>query len=140
LWDATLSFFPQFLAVLREQPAADPTTAVIGASDGKFVLPLVHAGHYVLAVERDRTALYGGLVELPGGAHTRVPGLPVERRHDRIEHYTTPDRLAEHFGPAWRVLLTLATSRFVEQPHLGQPYEHDHRMGLLIARREPRSR
>ncbi|MBS2966243.1 class I SAM-dependent methyltransferase [Actinocrinis puniceicyclus] len=212
LWDSTLTFFPQFLAALREHPAPQPTTAVIGASDGKFVLPLVHAGHNVLAVERDNTALHGGVVDLPDGARTRVPGLthrlaadgighrvtirqadfldappepecchavwtscswhysvnhrrplsdfvatmqamvkpgglfgaefmmPVEPRHDLIEHYTTPNRLAEYFAAHWRILLTLQTSRFVEQPHIGQPFEHEHRMGLLIARREARAR
>ena len=40
LWENTLSFFPQFLVTLRESVAAGATVAVVGASDGKFALPL----------------------------------------------------------------------------------------------------
>ncbi len=43
LWEHTLTFFPQFLATLRERVAPDATVAVVGASDGKFVLPLAAA-------------------------------------------------------------------------------------------------
>lgn len=39
-WEDTLTFFPRFLAVLRQRMCADPTVAVVGVCDGKFVLPL----------------------------------------------------------------------------------------------------
>ncbi|MFJ6349136.1 class I SAM-dependent methyltransferase [Streptomyces sp. NPDC092046] len=205
LWERTLTFFPQFLAALKERASPDATVAVVGASDGKFVLPLAAAGYRVIAIERDPFALHGGEVSLPGDAHAQVPGLidrlkaedlrdrvqvigedfltaelpeghcdaiwtscswhysanhrsplgdfvrrmqdlvrkeglfgaefmmPVEERHQFIEHYTSPERLARHFGPGWDVLLTARTNQFVERPHLGQPYDHTHRMGLLIA-------
>lgn len=51
------------------------TVAVVGASDGKFVLPLAAAGYRVLAIERDPIALNGGDVTLPGGTRARALGL-----------------------------------------------------------------
>ncbi|MFJ6519125.1 SAM-dependent methyltransferase [Streptomyces filamentosus] len=207
LWEHTLTFFPQFLGALRERTPADSTVAVIGASDGKFVLPLTAAGYRVVAIERDPFALHGGPVSLPGDSEAHAPGLidrltseklhdrvqvieedfltteipeghcdavwtscswhysanhrspladfvgrmqslvrkrglfgaefmmPVEARHQFIEHYTSPEELAGHFGAGWNVQLTLRTGPFTEQPHIGQPYDHTHRMGLLIAAR-----
>ncbi|MFD7548639.1 class I SAM-dependent methyltransferase [Streptomyces sp. NPDC059816] len=78
LWEHTLTFFPQFLAALKEHATPDATVAVIGASDGKFVLPLAAAGHRVIAVERDPLALHGGEVSLPGDEHAHAKGL-IER-------------------------------------------------------------
>ncbi|MFI2114516.1 class I SAM-dependent methyltransferase [Streptomyces rubiginosohelvolus] len=75
LWEHTLTFFPQFLATLRERVAPDATVAVVGASDGKFVLPLAAAGYRVVAVERDAVALHGGDVHLPGDSQARALGL-----------------------------------------------------------------
>ncbi|MGW3556598.1 class I SAM-dependent methyltransferase [Streptomyces sp. NPDC000963] len=207
LWEHTLTFFPQFLAALREHVSPDATVAVIGASDGKFVLPLAAAGHRVVAVERDPFALRGGEVDLPGDGRARAPGLmdrleseglrsrvqvieadflsaalpgascdavwtscswhysanhhspladfvgrmqslvregglfgaefmmPVEERHASVEHYTSPERLARHFGDDWNIRLTLRTNRFTERPHIGRPHDHTHRMGLFIAAR-----
>ncbi|MER7035243.1 SAM-dependent methyltransferase, partial [Streptomyces albidoflavus] len=64
LWEHTLTFFPQFLAALKERAAPDATVMVVGASDGKFVLPLAAAGYQVVAVEHDPLALHGGEVIL----------------------------------------------------------------------------
>ncbi|MEO3978390.1 class I SAM-dependent methyltransferase [Streptomyces sp. CAU 1734] len=75
LWEHTLTFFPQFLATLKEHATPDATVAVIGASDGKFVLPLAAAGYHVIAVERDPIALRGGEVSLPGDKHASAMGL-----------------------------------------------------------------
>jgi hypothetical protein len=54
------------------------TVCVVGASDGKFVIPLALRGYYVFAIERDERALDGGPVELPG----HIPGemLGLRRR------------------------------------------------------------
>ncbi|MFG3384549.1 class I SAM-dependent methyltransferase [Streptomyces sp. NPDC047999] len=205
LWEHTLTFFPQFLAALKERTSPDATVAVVGASDGKFVLPLASAGYRVIAIERDPFALHGGEVSLPGDTRAQAPGLidrlkaeelhdrvqaigedfltaelpeghcdavwtscswhysanhhsplgdfvrrmqalvregglfgaefmmPVEERHQFIEHYTSPEKLARHFTPGWDVMLTVRTNQFIERPHLGQPHDHTHRMGLLIA-------
>ncbi|MFF7406630.1 class I SAM-dependent methyltransferase [Streptomyces murinus] len=207
LWEHTLTFFPQFLAVLRERVAPDATVAVVGASDGKFVLPLAAAGYRVVAIERDALAVHGGEVHLPGDSKVRAMGLidrlqreelrarvqmieedflagkpldaqceavwtscswhysanhhrplaefvdrmqrlvrpggvfgaefmmPVEKRHHSVEHYTSPERLHRHFLGDWDVLLTLRTNEFTERPHIGQPHDHSHRMGLLLAAR-----
>ncbi|MFE3433817.1 class I SAM-dependent methyltransferase [Streptomyces sp. NPDC059171] len=75
LWEHTLTFFPQFLATLRERVAPDANVAVVGASDGKFVLPLAAAGYRVVAIERDAVALHGGDVHLPGHSQAHTLGL-----------------------------------------------------------------
>lgn len=89
LWEHTLTFFPQFLAALTEHAPSDSTVAVIGASDGKFVLPLAAAGYRVLAVERDPLALHGGEVSLPGDVSAHAMGLidrlKLEALHDRVQ-------------------------------------------------------
>ncbi|MFE4869527.1 class I SAM-dependent methyltransferase [Streptomyces sp. NPDC056682] len=89
LWEHTLTFFPQFLAALREQVSPDATIAVIGASDGKFVLPLAAAGYQVIAIERDPLALHGGDIQLPGDVRARALGLndrlKVEQLDDRVQ-------------------------------------------------------
>ncbi len=207
VWEHTLTFFPQFLATLRERVSSDATIAVIGASDGKFVLPLAAMGYRVIAVERDPVALHGGEVELPGDMSAHAMGLvdrlklealhdrvriieddfleaedlgarcdavwtscswhysanhhrpladfitrmqsqvqvgglfgaefmmPVQPRHYLIEHYTSPEKLSQHFTGDWDILLTLRTNEFTERPHVGQPHDHAHRMGLLLATR-----
>ncbi|QZZ28588.1 class I SAM-dependent methyltransferase [Streptomyces sp. ST1015] len=182
LWDHTLTFFPQFLAAVEELRRPDATVVVVGASDGRLVLPLAAAGYRVIAVERDPFTLHGGEVSLPGDSKAHAAGLaeaccdavwtscswhysanrhrlladfvgrmqslvrqgglfgaefmmPVEQRHTLVEHYTSPERLARHFGGDWDVRLTLRTGEFIERPHRGQPHEHTHRMGLLIAAR-----
>lgn len=75
MWEHTLSFFPQFLATLGEHASPGASVAVVGASDGKFVLPLAAAGYRVIAIERDPLALHGGQVRLPGDIAAQAPGL-----------------------------------------------------------------
>lgn len=78
MWRHTLTFFPQFLAALKERADPDSTVTVIGASDGRLILPLVSAGYRVVAVERDPLALHGGKVHLPGDETGYAMGL-IER-------------------------------------------------------------
>ncbi|WP_405809279.1 SAM-dependent methyltransferase [Streptomyces sp. NBC_00210] len=89
LWEHTLTFFPQYLATLKEHASADATVAVIGASDGKFVLPLAAAGYRVIAIERDPFALHGGEVRLPGDTNAHAMGLidrlKLEELYDRVQ-------------------------------------------------------
>ncbi|MFB7459309.1 class I SAM-dependent methyltransferase [Streptomyces sp. NPDC056188] len=89
LWEHTLTFFPQFLATLRERVAPDATVAVIGASDGRLVLPLAAAGYRVVAIERDALALHGGNVRLPGDSEAHATGLidrlKLEELHARVQ-------------------------------------------------------
>jgi hypothetical protein len=89
LWEHTLTFFPQFLAALKEHAPADATVAVIGASDGKFVLPLAAAGYRVIAIERDPLALHGGQISLPCDVNAHALGLidrlKLAELYDRVQ-------------------------------------------------------
>ncbi|MGW2858331.1 class I SAM-dependent methyltransferase [Streptomyces sp. NPDC001205] len=85
LWEHTLTFFPQFLAALKEHAPPDATVAVIGASDGKFVLPLAAAGYRVIAIERDPLALHGGDVRLPGDVQAHALGLRNRLKTEHME-------------------------------------------------------
>jgi SAM-dependent methyltransferase len=50
--------------------------AVVGASDGKFVVPLAEMGYEVVAIERDQLAVDGGAAPGPAGAlEWRIAGL-----------------------------------------------------------------
>ncbi|MFB8392971.1 class I SAM-dependent methyltransferase [Streptomyces yangpuensis] len=109
LWEHTLTFFPQFLAALREHTAPDATVAVVGASDGKFILPLAAAGYRVVAIERDPLALHGGEVHLPGDEHAHALGLidrlKLEELYDRVqvveEDFLTGDPLDSPCDAVW---------------------------------------
>ncbi len=59
--------------------------AVIGASDGKFVLPLAAAGHHVIAVEKDPFALHGGEVSLPGDTTAHALGLTDRLKRESLD-------------------------------------------------------
>ncbi|MFE0230762.1 class I SAM-dependent methyltransferase [[Kitasatospora] papulosa] len=62
---------------------------VIGASDGRLVVPLAAAGYRVIAIERDPLALHGGEVQLPGNRTGHAMGmierLKQEGLHDRVQ-------------------------------------------------------
>jgi SAM-dependent methyltransferase len=73
VWHDTRSFFPLFVDVLARRHR--DTVCVVGASDGKFVLPLARRGVRVVAVERDPLAVDGGPVTLPGPIPAHMPGL-----------------------------------------------------------------
>ncbi|MFC5253436.1 class I SAM-dependent methyltransferase [Streptomyces nigrescens] len=73
LWQETRTFFPIFLDLVVNRGMQ--SVCVVGASDGKFVLPLARLGVRVLAVERNKSALDGGPVVLPGRTEASMPGL-----------------------------------------------------------------
>ncbi|ANP55318.1 SAM-dependent methyltransferase [Streptomyces griseochromogenes] len=85
LWEHTLTFFPQFLVTLRERVASNATIAVVGASDGKFVLPLAAAGYRVVAIERDALAVHGGEVRLPGDSEAHAMGLIDRLKQEELD-------------------------------------------------------
>ncbi|MEU4581744.1 SAM-dependent methyltransferase [Kitasatospora aureofaciens] len=109
LWEHTLTFFPQFLAALKERVAPEGTVAVIGAADGRLVLPLAAAGYRVIAFERDPQALHGGEVRLPGDVNVRALGLigrlKSEGLDDRVqvidEDFLDADRLDTLCDAVW---------------------------------------
>jgi hypothetical protein len=205
VWEDTRTFFPLFQAIVEARQLE--SVCVIGAADGKFVLPLARRGIRVTAIERDSIALDGGAVTLPGPTQGTMPGLrkrladeglsdlvsivdsdlltitdqtepadavwtscswhyslnqraplcdfiaamvrlcrpiggtfgaeymmPVEPRHFAIEHYL-PEGTVRGFLPGWSIDWEAYTPPFVEAPHIEQPAEHVHRMGLIIATR-----
>jgi SAM-dependent methyltransferase len=82
VWEGTLTFFPLFQALIREREVQ--TVCVVGASDGKFVLPLARQGVRVVAIERNQTAIDGGSVILPGPVETTMPGLRKRLAHEGL--------------------------------------------------------
>lgn len=84
LWQDTRTFFPLFLAELDKITAV--RVAVVGASDGKFVLPLAQRGYEVHAVERNATAVNGGPVILPGNISGHLPGLRSRLITEGVDH------------------------------------------------------
>jgi hypothetical protein len=180
LWEQTLSFFPQFLAMLKEYASPGASVAVVGASDGKFVMPLAAAGYRVTAIECDPLALHGGEVRLPGDTTAQATGLiarlKAEDLHNQVQiverdfladgpccgrcdavwtscswHYSMnhhrplPDFIARMkqlvrpgglFGAEF--MMPIEQRHFLtERAHVGQLHDHTHRMGLLVALREP---
>jgi SAM-dependent methyltransferase len=73
VWESTRTFFPLFLTQVQQHDAR--SVCVVGASDGKFVLPLARHGIRVVAIECDETAIDGGSVTLPGSVEGTIPGL-----------------------------------------------------------------
>ena len=64
--------------------------------------------------------------------------MPIEEKHFLIEHYTCAGEAQPSLHGGWTVLLKLRTSEFGEHAHVGQLQDHVHRMGLLLALRDPR--
>src|SRR5262249_47614938 len=68
----------RYYALLRRAESSRPASrlhlAVLGCSDGKFVLPAARRGFTVLAVDVDEIALFGGTKIGPDGP-TYMPGL-----------------------------------------------------------------
>ncbi|WP_433754683.1 class I SAM-dependent methyltransferase [Nocardia sp. CA-135398] len=59
---------------------------MVGASDGKFVLPLAQSGYDVIAIEKDPQALYGGEVLLPVAGFAYAPGLVERLQEANLRH------------------------------------------------------
>ena len=62
--------------------------AVLGCSDGRFVLPLARRGHSVVALDVDTVALFGGAKKGPSGK-VAVIGLTERLRRERLRHLVT---------------------------------------------------
>lgn len=75
VWEGTKTFFPLFLDRLKTFSPQSRRICIVGASDGRFVLPFAETGWNVAAIEVDRTALYGGLVKFPGIGQQEISGL-----------------------------------------------------------------
>ena len=89
IWEETKTFFPLFLHVLATHCEPDAPVCVIGAADGKFVVPLAERGWSVVAIELDHVALFGGEVMLPGQGVIHIPGLSGRLKQEGLEQYVT---------------------------------------------------
>ena len=67
-WSETRTFFPIFERYLAEEAAEPLRVLVVGASDGKFVAPLVKSGCHVVAIDVDGEALSQIEIGLSGQA------------------------------------------------------------------------
>lgn len=86
VWEETKTFFPIFIDRLEKNCNIPGKVCVVGASDGKFVLPLVKRGWYVTAIEINEVVLYGGLIEFPGQERLEIPGLISRLREENLEN------------------------------------------------------
>ncbi len=78
LWGQPPSRLYRFLRLVEaEFPEQQLRIAILGCSDGKFVLPTARRGHHVLAIDVDDIALFGG-EKIGSWGLVRMPGL-VER-------------------------------------------------------------
>jgi len=104
VWQDTRTYFPLFLDLILSRDVEK--VCVVGASDGKFVLPLARRGLRVVAVERDPLALDGGPVILPNQGAATMPGLRK--------------RLAEEgLSERVQIIETDLLDLTVELPHVG---------------------
>jgi hypothetical protein len=87
-------YFTYFPALSRYIPLGDyakrvrPRACVLGASDGKFALPLLRAGWEVVGVETDETFLDGGVLDLVDGPH-EIVGLRKRLADEGLEDRCT---------------------------------------------------
>lgn len=87
VWEETKTFFPLFLERLKTLFPLPRRVYIVGASDGKFVIPLAEAGWGVIAIEVDKTALYGGYVEIPIIGRQKMMGLTGRLRIENLEQH-----------------------------------------------------
>lgn len=85
-WEETLTFFPQFCTKLIK--GSEKKVLIVGASDGKFVLPFARQGVHVTAVECNSLALNGGQVTFPDGVG-HLDGLKSRLKQEKCEENVT---------------------------------------------------
>lgn len=85
VWEETKTFFPLFIKKINDSFSTQGKVCIIGASDGKFVIPLVKKGWKVLAIEIDKIAVYGGEVEFPKTGLRKMLGLVQRLRIEKLE-------------------------------------------------------
>jgi SAM-dependent methyltransferase len=99
VWQNTRTYFPLFLDLLTSRQLR--TVCVVGASDGKFVLPLARRGIQVAAIERDPLAVNGGPVTLPGQTRGHMPGLRKRLADEGVSSFVDVVE-ADLFDAGWR--------------------------------------
>lgn len=87
LWPKPGRRFFEFLKRI-EDINLPKTLAVLGCSDGNYVLPAAKRGFKVLAIDIDRVALYGGVIPLHG-KDIEVMGLTNRLKVEGVEKQVT---------------------------------------------------
>lgn len=64
-WGTAGTRLYNFIKKLKNEKGINAKVCVIGASDGKFVMPFLRNGFHVTAIDFDKTALYGGQKVIP---------------------------------------------------------------------------
>jgi hypothetical protein len=86
LWGKPPTRYYNFIRMVETTfPSTALRVAILGCSDGKFVLPAARRGHSVLAMDIDETALFGGNKRGPNGA-IHMPGLRKRLRAEHLSH------------------------------------------------------
>ena len=84
-WGTPPSRLYRFIRRLQSEDRQDCKVCVVGASDGKFVLPFLRRGFHVTAYEVDKVALFGGDKE-----------FPIDRDHIQKMEYVPSDKNPEY--------------------------------------------
>lgn len=84
-WAETKTFFPLLVSALERRGVVG-NACIVGASDGKFVLPLIDKNWRVTAVDNDPVALFGGRIEFPKGIFIDTLGLEGRARELNLEN------------------------------------------------------
>lgn len=84
VWGPPPTRLYRVLGLARDRGAR--RVAVVGASDGRFVLPFARSGMHTLAIDVDRVALWGGYKLFPGGP-APVAGLAARVRGEKLSEY-----------------------------------------------------
>jgi hypothetical protein len=93
LWGAPPTRYYSFLKRVEQHFHSQPiNVAILGCSDGKFVVPAARRGHTIFAIDVDEVALFGGVKEGPQG-RVHMPGLVT-----RLEAEGLLDRVQVVYG------------------------------------------
>lgn len=88
LWGTAPSRYYRWLRRAESGLGPELRIAVLGCSDGKFVLPAARRGIHVVAVDVDAVSLYGGTKQGADGCSIEMPGLirrlEAEGLRDRV--------------------------------------------------------
>ncbi|MFA6547622.1 MAG: SAM-dependent methyltransferase [Candidatus Magasanikbacteria bacterium] len=206
IWQNTKTFFPLFESFIEKSDNPRPVVCIVGASDGRFVVPLARKNYDIIAVENDPIMINGGVVEGPNKTKINVLGLkerlkieqlsssvkiiennfldadlpflvdavftsstwdctinhnsslkeyinkmqvilkpsglfcaeymmPCEEKHLNVEHFLDERKINNFFNEDWQILEEFFTPVFIDEPHVGKIFPHNHRMGFFVAKK-----
>lgn len=83
VWENTKTYFPIFLKYLNKIVNKGSNICIVGASDGRFVIPLVKNGYNVIAIENNPVLINGGVADGFNGKKINVVGLIKRLKTER---------------------------------------------------------